>query len=545
MIDHLDPKIGEILKGRDKDARKYICEQELPYFAIYYFPEFFTYDIAPYQYLMYDDVMRLAAGELKEVLWAMYRESAKTSIAKLFLAWCICYRKKRYINVDSYDKANAEAVLFDVAVALQTNKRLIADFGQLYFVSPSEEKTSRIKRIANFITENGIRAEAFSTQESTRGRLYQNIRPDLFVLTDIETTKTKDSYPITKKIIDHIDEMKAGLGPDGGILYEANYITEDGVVAYIEKSLKGRKDAVVRNLPVVMKGEIVWPGKYLFTDEEAARANIGIKDLKQRKISLEAKRRELGNSVFEVEMMNNPSKSEDLIFDRQVIEKKIAEAQPPTKIVAGLKLWGEFNPKHRYAIGGDTSEGVGLDSNASGIIDFTRKPALVVGTYENNQMAPDVFAHELARQGEMFGECLIGPEINAQGYATVAELSKIYPLGAIYRREVKNKLTGKVSKELGWRTTGATKPDIIFQLKSAVEDGELEILDVDLLNEMKHYAKRDLRLLKAEGGMTRHFDKLMACAIAWEMRNYALLAKEKGEEYSQPAYEPSSLSGGM
>src|SRR3990167_6348806 len=133
MITRLSPKIMQIMKEGSREERLYICERELIYFAIYYFSEFFTFSIPYFQFQMYDDCKRLIAGELKESAWIMFRESAKTSIAKLFTTWCICYRKKEYVNYDSYDKGNAEAALFDIAVWLQTNERLIADFGQLYF----------------------------------------------------------------------------------------------------------------------------------------------------------------------------------------------------------------------------------------------------------------------------------------------------------------------------------------------------------------------------------------------------------------------------
>ena len=36
--------------------------------------------------------------------WIAFRESAKTSYAKLFVIWLIAYKKRFYINVDSFDK---------------------------------------------------------------------------------------------------------------------------------------------------------------------------------------------------------------------------------------------------------------------------------------------------------------------------------------------------------------------------------------------------------------------------------------------------------
>ena len=78
-------------------------------------------------------------------------------------------------------------------------------------------------------------------------------------------------------------------------------------------------------------------------------------------------------------------------------------------------------------------------------------------------------------------------------------------------------------------TTGV-KYDIISNFVSAVEDGELIIYDIGLLNECYYYKKQDLNAMKMENGMTRHFDKLMAAAIAWEMRKYARLSKTEQKQ---------------
>jgi hypothetical protein len=40
--------------------------------------------------------------------------------------------ERLYVNIDCYDKSNAESILFDVVTELQTNDLLIGDFGQLY-----------------------------------------------------------------------------------------------------------------------------------------------------------------------------------------------------------------------------------------------------------------------------------------------------------------------------------------------------------------------------------------------------------------------------
>lgn len=78
--------------------------------------------------------------------------------------------ERKYVNVDSYDKNNAESILFDVVTELQTNQQLIQEFGQLYN-APRTKEQAALKRISNFITNNGIRVEAHTALTPMRGRL--------------------------------------------------------------------------------------------------------------------------------------------------------------------------------------------------------------------------------------------------------------------------------------------------------------------------------------------------------------------------------------
>ena len=521
MVKKLDFKVTRRL-NKSLEERLYICEREPLYFFIYYFSQYLTYPIAAFHYDFFDDIKGLTNGTYDSVAWIAFRESAKTSIAKLALVvWSICFNKKHYVNVDSFMKEDAEAFLFDVAIALQTNPLILRDFGNLYFggnLNEEGRRQSKIKRLNNFITENDIKLEAFSTQQSTRGRVYKHYRPDMYVLDDFETNKTKDSVVMTNAIISHIDELKSGLGVDGSVLYLGNMITESGSVAHILKLLEKSKRAVVRNIPVSVNGIPTWKGKYVMTDSQAREVNRRIKkrneekgENKPKKISLQAKRRFLGDKVFETEMMNNPEKSGDLVFDRRVITPLIEKAEDPINVIAGLKLWAEHNPKHRYGQGGDTSEGIGEDASALVVIDFSRTPALVVATLKDNKIPPDIFAYDLKRAGNMFGGCITAPEINNTGFATLATLKDIYD--NIYIREAKEKIGNIVTNKYGFRMTAGNKADIIYKLRSAIEDGDLEILDKDLLLEMKYYTKQQFRVARTMEGMTQHFDLLIACFV--------------------------------
>lgn len=546
MFTKVPDGIEQILLHGTPDQRKYVCFRDISLFARYYFSEHFIYRPPPYHFDFYGDVVNLINGELDEAMWQGYAESAKTSLAKIGVTYAICFAKalgsraKRYINWDSYDKANAEAALFDIATTLQTNRKLIADFGQLYWKQKTETdlRESQKKSVASFITTNDVKLEAFSTQESTRGRVWRNRRPDWYIFDDFENNKTKVSYALTKKIKDHIDEARRGLGTTGAALYLCNYIVEDGVVDYIRRILQDNQRTVFRDIPVVLPDKsLAWPDKYVATDEEAFEINRSITNPRFRKISLETKERRLTSRVYQPEMMNNPGASGDYFFNRERIKELMEYCRPPMRDVGGLKIWSEYSPKHAFGIGVDTSEGKNLDANASMVINFSRRTPIIAATYQNNTIGPDIFGLEVKRHGELFGECIVGVESNNTGYATLGALKESgYPW--LYVREVKNKTTGVMAKEYGLRMTSAVKYDILTSFRTAIEEGDLECWDLDFLKECYHYRLQDLEALHMEEGMTRHFDKLIAGAIAWEMRKWAKPTGTKEARHKSPQQEP-------
>jgi hypothetical protein len=562
----LTPQHIELLTNGSREERVYACSRSFFLFAAYYFTKFFNFRPAPFHEQFYEDFEALAVGRVKEAAWIAYRESAKTSIAKIGLAWLIARKQvidalrhdgedvshwgeRLYINVDSYDKANAESILFDVVTELQANDLLIADFGHLYN-QPRTKDQAQLKRVSNFVTANGIRVEAHTALTPMRGRLYQHHRPDFVLRDDLENAITAESPAVTEKIIKLLDEAKGGMAGHGASLTLGNFIIEEGVIGYIRRSVGNQGElGRVRFIPVVDKGEISWPDKYVKTDAEAVAVNKAINDPTKRKISLESKKRELnagGRRVYEVEMMLDPVAAGSPFFDRTKIDDLIANATEPQNDSAGFQTWEVFNPAHSYAVGGDVGKGNGGDHSASVIVDFESNPKRQVASYANNMIPADQFAHELKRQGDFYGTCLIGPEKNAEaGGSCLTTLKMIYPVDWIYRQVPADKAHDKPvsSMELGWETNHANKYTILNNLRSAVEDGQLLIRDIRILKEMRSFTHSDADELGSArmGHATRHFDLLMATAIAWEMRKYARVRTNTTTDYKQQDWERPGL----
>lgn len=279
-----------------RQERLFLCEHEFSLFLCYYGIDYIKYRFAPFHFDFFQDIRDLMKGTIKEVAWIAFRESAKTSFAKMFVLWLICYKKRSYINVDSFDKENSERVLFDIVIELQSNPRIKQDFGELFNAKRDSNEATQ-KRVSNFLTTHSVRVEAHSTQESVRGRLHGHQRPDFLLLDDFETNKTKDSKAYTEQVIKHMDEFKAGLDSNALIVYLGNYITEFGSVNTLKDRAKLDKNLRYRDIPVMVDTgydmELAWPDKYTVCHEE-------------NKIDLYDKKLQLGSQVFSAEMMNQP-----------------------------------------------------------------------------------------------------------------------------------------------------------------------------------------------------------------------------------------------
>jgi len=116
--------------SKNKEERVFACSESVWLFSLIYFTKYHHFPMPYFHGGMYEDLL---FDDIIGALWIMFRESAKTSLAKIKIIHNIVYKKKMFNIWTSYDQLKAEGNLFDVALELQTNKNLIADFGQLFY----------------------------------------------------------------------------------------------------------------------------------------------------------------------------------------------------------------------------------------------------------------------------------------------------------------------------------------------------------------------------------------------------------------------------
>lgn len=235
--------------------------------------------------------------------------------------------------------------------------------------------------------------------------------------------------------------------------------------------------------------------------------------------------------------------SGDNFFDPEKIKRFITREGVQ---VGYWTYYAEYVPGHRYALGADVSEGIGLHNSTIVVWDFDAKMTIgelsvhrpeVVAVYCNNKIAPDLFAFEIRNGAMKYGNCLVAPERNNHGFTTLSKLKEIYHY--IYQDEY---------EKLGWQTTSASKPKMLHDFNLAVNEESINIPDEGLKREMMLYPAQDLnetRIVEEEG--FGHWDRIIAAAIGWQMRSKAMPSQIfflQDDELKQPAevsFDPSAM----
>ena len=173
-------------------------------------------------------------------------------------------------------------------------------------------------------------------------------------------------------------------------------------------------------------------------------------------------------------------------------------------------------------------------------IDFSTIPSRVVATFKSNTINPSVFGDEIKNEADRYGKPIVAVENNKYDMV-LGRLRQIYDNLYFTERADDRIPFQQRPKTFGWNTNTDTKPKMLFAFMKAVVDGLLELTDADLIREAESYSRDDLMDREEDPRLTtRHFDLLTAAAIAYQMKDWAVVSVK--ESYVQPAYEAPGLS---
>lgn len=295
----------------DKDIREHIWTRAFrkEYFkhdffkyCNYYFDEYYSFDTPDCLKRYYE-----ALEQWKNVYFKWFRWSAKTTIAQMFVNYCIAYKKRRNIMRYSQTIDNAEENLTYVANSFIWDtdwwERFIRDFGNLYYPEFSTRwGQKKIKRLDKFVTENECYVRAMSLWTSPRWKNYTasdwKFRPDLLIFDDVDTISScQNKKKIDKSFEFMLNEVLWWTTWSTQLIFLWNTIYEDWLVPRFEEHIKNDKNWEIIILPIYNNWKIV-RDRFVETDDEADKLNKWITDSNKKYTSLETEKRRLWSISF-------------------------------------------------------------------------------------------------------------------------------------------------------------------------------------------------------------------------------------------------------
>jgi len=270
--------------------RRTACATSNKLFAKTYLPKHFSKPFAK----LHLDLFNLADKKIDYAVLAAPREHGKSTTCSLSIPLKhICFGTKKYIVLIGSSETLAKQDLATIKEEIESNEKIIEDFGNLQGTKWSEKE---------IITSNNIKIVAIGSHEKIRGQKKGENRPDLIIANDIEDDEHVISKYQRNKLEMWFDRAILNLGGDdcdymliGTILHFDSLIVRKLILSQENKNIYGKKYSAIEN------NKPIWPEKWPME-------------------KLIDKKEKIGSYAFESEFQNNPIDPENQIFKTEWLQ---------------------------------------------------------------------------------------------------------------------------------------------------------------------------------------------------------------------------------
>lgn len=193
-----------------------------------------------------------------------------------------------------------------------------------------------------------------------------------------------------------------------------------------------------------------------------------------------------GRPVFDMEKLKNHAV---FLRENKPPVSRVVITQPNlSKYPQFLTVFKTPDASKKYSIGADVALGIiGGDYSSACILDEDFNQVAVF----HGHVDPDVFGRILVELARIYNKAIITPEQNNMGHTTLEAIKRMGYLN-IYQREVKDEIDqSKITLKIGWVTTEKSKQKMLNGLIAKYRDGEVNILDINLIREMMTAVRGD------------------------------------------------------
>ena len=232
-----------------------------------------------------------------------------------------------------------------------------------------------------------------------------------------------------------------------------------------------------------------------------------------------------GSNVFDVEKL-------DALIPRPYLKR--SEFDPASKMFddnreGNLFMYDYPRWEEPYVIGADVALGVGQDYSAAVVMNNKHE---VVAMYRNNRIDPSAWGELLFYLGRYYNNAFLAVESNSMGIATLQKLDQMGYVN-LYRQTKVANVSNEEGERLGFRTTSATKPAIVGNLKNLIDHEGIMIPSETMIQELKDYISTDTGKTEAAPGcyddtvislaicaevLRTHWDRLQTNNVSWKER---------------------------
>lgn len=249
--------------AKDTLVRASLTKESALYFATVYFPHYFGYGFAKFQYQMLQIV---EDKDCPFVVNITFRGSGKstlyTTIAPLWFIMGAHHKKHVLLVCQTQEQARTH--MASIKAEVEANELLRNDLG------PFKETNDKWNAMTLEFSKYGAQITAVSIDQSVRGLRYKQYRPDMIICDDIEDTSTIKTKEGRKRIHNLYASEIAPLGDlNTRIIMVGNYLHPNSLLStLIERMKSGNMTGKYLFVPLINdEGQIAWPEKFASMDQ--------------------------------------------------------------------------------------------------------------------------------------------------------------------------------------------------------------------------------------------------------------------------------------
>lgn len=418
----------------------------------------------------YQERMIRAYHENKRVIFLTSRQQGKTTVSAAYFVWYIIFNSEKSVAIMANKQATADEIMDRVRLAYENLPK---------WLQQGVETWNR----RSVVLENGSKVFGAATSSSgTRGKTVNILYLDEFAF--VENNLADAFFTAVYPTVTAGKESKVFMTS-----------TPNGFNHFYKFWNEAQK-----NVNGFFPLRIHWyetPGRDQKWYEEQ-KAVLG-----ELKAAQELDAEFLGSSM---QLLTAATMA------RLVFKKPIKEFIDEYK---GIKIYEAPKVGNLYTMTVDVSRGRHLDSSAFIIWDITQTPFKMVATYNNNEIAPMMYANVCHKMARNYNEAYILIEINDVGAQVAENLFYDFEYENMYWTKAGDNLGKKGADPYpGIRTTKKTKRIGCANLKDIIEKQQVEVIDYKLISELSTFVQSKSGSYEADEGT---HDDMVMCAVlfAW------------------------------